>query len=84
MKSSALPPCILYICLFLAAFCYAVWPTVTLAADSGSANCGGGRSVTCSAYRCVCQDNVGCTGYDSSNRVVEDKPCPSDLMLLVE
>jgi hypothetical protein len=47
------------------------------AGDSGTAHCGGGKKITCSAYRCDCSDNVGCTGYDGSGNVVQDDPCPS-------
>jgi hypothetical protein len=84
MKSCPLSLRLLYICLFLAAVCSLARPFVALASGPGSAYCGGGRSVSCSAYRCVCEDNVGCTGYDSSGNQVEDKPCPSDQWMLWE
>ncbi len=44
---------------------------------NNTADCGGGRTVTCSAPRCFCLDNVGCTGYDAQGQVVTDSPCPA-------
>jgi hypothetical protein len=78
VKSCPLPLRLLYVFLFLAAVYCFVWPSVALAEAT---YCGGGQSVSCSAYRCVCEANVGCTGYDSSGRKVEDRPCPSLMML---
>ena len=75
MKYSPIPPIVLCVSLVLAGVGLFKPPTVL--AESGSANCGGGRTVYCSAYRCVCINNVGCTGYDSQNRVVSDNPCPA-------
>lgn len=65
----------LYVCLILTAVCLVATPVVL--AVPNTANCGGGRSVSCSAYRCVCIENDGCTGYDASGNKVEDNPCPS-------
>jgi hypothetical protein len=50
---------------------------LTVRAMTGTARCGAGRTVSCNAYRCVCQDNVGCTGYDAQGRIVENSPCPA-------
>lgn len=64
----------LYLSLMLAVLSFMMTPPVLA---SRTANCGGGRTVACTAFRCICQDNIGCTGYDAQDRVVEDKPCPS-------
>jgi hypothetical protein len=41
------------------------------------ANCGGGRTVSCNAYKCICKPNVGCTGYDVNGTPVEEHLCPA-------
>jgi hypothetical protein len=66
----------LYICLALWAASL-ITPPAVLALETKSAGCGGGRTVSCSAFRCVCQENIGCTGYNSDGQVVQDSPCPS-------
>jgi hypothetical protein len=68
----------LYAFLFLMAACLLTTP-ISIAA-TGSATCAGGTTVSCSAYRCDCQDNVGCTGYDSSGNMVSSQThvCSSD------
>lgn len=40
------------------------------------ADCGGGRVVSCTAYTCICEPNVGCTGYDVNGTLVQERPCP--------
>lgn len=67
---------ILYACLALALVCLIMRPAV-LALETKSASCGGGRSVSCNAYQCVCQDNYGCTGYNAQGQVTQDYPCPA-------
>jgi hypothetical protein len=53
-------------------------PILPQSINRQSVDCGGGRGVSCHAYRCECVENVGCTGYDSQGRVVEDITCPSE------
>jgi hypothetical protein len=45
---------------------------------SKSAQCGGGRTITCHAPRCDCIENVGCIGYDERGVRIpsETQPCP--------
>lgn len=76
MKSRPIALLPLYVCVLLIVACLATAPAV-LASPGNTANCGGGRTVSCSAYRCVCIDNTGCTGYDTSGKKVEDNPCPA-------
>jgi hypothetical protein len=76
MRTLKLLVVILYVSLLLAA----VWllpQSQNLLAATGTANCPGGITVSCNAYRCVCTDNVGCTGYDASGNIIESqtKPC---------
>lgn len=78
MKSCPISLIVLYACLVLAVILL-VKPLTTLAEGTGSAHCGGGRTVTCNAYRCECQDNVGCTGYDAQGNVILNKPCPDEV-----
>lgn len=54
-----------------------VSPPVSSAGETKTANCPGGRTVSCSAHRCVCVENSGCTGYDSQGNVTSDNPCPA-------
>ena len=79
MKPSPISLIVRYVCL--ASVILWVVDSTTATAASGSASCGGGAKVTCQAYRCVCQDNVGCTGYDAQGRVVSDSPCPARMPL---
>lgn len=67
----------LCVCLVVAVVWELAAPAVAVAA-SGSAKCGGGVTVTCIAYRCDCQDNVGCTAYDAQGNVISSasKQCP--------
>jgi hypothetical protein len=62
----------LFVCLMLVFAWLVVQPPTTIAA-TGTADCAGGTSVTCNAYRCDCENNVGCTGYDSSGNVVSSQ-----------
>jgi hypothetical protein len=77
MKSCPSSMTFLYACLLLAVVWLLIEPPKALA-ETRSANCGGGRTVTCTAATCICTENVGCTGYDAQGNVVVDKPCPSD------
>ena len=85
MKPRPLSLVVLCICLAVAILWQLIAPVAAVAA-SGSANCGGGVSVSCLAYRCDCRDNVGCTAYDSRGNIVssESNQCPNSQMLLVE
>lgn len=74
MKATPISLLPLFICLILAVVCLVAPPTVLA---GNTASCPGGRTVSCSAYRCDCINNTGCTGYDASGRVVEDSPCPA-------
>jgi hypothetical protein len=76
MKSRPVSLLPLYLWLLLTA-AYLVAAPVVLAGPPNIANCGGGRTVSCSAYKCVCIENAGCTGYDASGNKVEDNPCPA-------
>jgi hypothetical protein len=80
MKSCPASMIFLYSCLLLAVVWLLIEPPKALA-EVRSASCGD-RMVTCNAFRCVCEDNVGCTGYDAQGKVVSDKPCPSSPMLI--
>ena len=83
MKSLSLSHLLLYVCLILAVI-FLVEPPITVAA-TGSADCGAGRTVTCSGvYKCVCEDGVGCTGYDMYGNPVQDRPCPADGAIALE
>ena len=79
MRSLKFLVMVLCFVLFLAASCLPPPPTQLLAA-TGTATCPGGISISCSAYRCDCVDNVGCTGYDSSGNVVasQTKACAAE------
>lgn len=81
MRSRPLSLAILYACLLLTPVL--IWLTATrnVAAETGSASCGGKRTVTCNAYRCVCIDNSGCTGYDIRGNVVQDEPCDGEFLI---
>lgn len=85
MKSCPLPPSFLYIFLLLAVAWLLIKPIVAIAA-TGTANCGGGVTISCNAYRCDCRDNVGCTGYDSNGNVISSQTnaCPADEYLMQE
>lgn len=78
MKSSPLSLFLLRICMLIAIVSLLSVPTAVVAA-SGSAECPGGQTVSCAAYRCDCIDNVGCTGYDSNGNVMggQTKACPA-------
>jgi hypothetical protein len=72
---------LLYACLLFAIALLMIKPFVSIAA-TGTAKCAGHDDVSCSAVRCDCQDNVGCTGYDENGHVIESQSpqCPSDLI----
>jgi hypothetical protein len=82
MKFRPIPLFVLYACILFAVALLMINPRVSVAA-TGTAQCAGGTSVSCSAYHCDCENNVGCTGYDSNGAVVEGQSpqCPSDLFL---
>jgi hypothetical protein len=79
MKSLPFSRLFVYACLLLAFACLMIMPSKTVAA-TGSAHCAGGPDVSCSAYRCDCQDNVGCTAYDIDGRQISSEThlCASD------
>lgn len=72
MKSCPRLVIFLYICLF-AAVVWLASTTTTVMAATGTAECGGGQVIYCSAYRCDCQNNVGCTGYDPNGSIIESQ-----------
>jgi hypothetical protein len=78
MKSCPPLSFFLYVCLLLFAVWLLVKPQAVIAAE-GSANCGGGVTVSCRAYHCDCIDGVGCTAYDASGNKIEglSKSCPA-------
>lgn len=78
MNSRRISLSLLYVCLLAAVFWVLSLPQAAIAAQ-GTANCPGGRTVSCAAYRCDCTDNIGCTGYDMYGNEVSNqtKSCES-------
>lgn len=40
-----------------------------------TADCGGGNSVSCTAYSCIATDKIGCRGYDENGKIVVEGNC---------
>lgn len=59
---------------FVVATSYLSDPPSAFAAN-GSASCGAREDATCSAHTCVCEDGVGCTGFDENLNVVSNSSC---------
>jgi uncharacterized protein involved in propanediol utilization len=49
---------------------YLVSNPVRVYASEVSADCADGTKVTCRAYRCMCTDGHGCTGWDLDGNVI--------------
>ncbi len=83
MKSSLASRVFICASLLLTFVYLLLFPSISIAA-TGSASCAGDTTVTCNAYRCDCQDNVGCTGYDANGNIMSSQThmCSSDLFLL--
>ncbi len=69
---------LLYAGLLFAIALLMIRPFVSIAAN-GTAKCAGHEDVSCSAFRCDCTDNIGCTGYDENGHEIQSQspPCPS-------
>jgi hypothetical protein len=51
-------------------------------AESCSANCPGGGSVTCYGHTCTAKDGVGCSSYDQNKKLIIELSCKGELELL--
>jgi len=51
-------------------------------AESCSANCRGGGSVTCYGHKCTAKDNDGCRSWDQNGTLIIEIPCSGELEIL--
>lgn len=53
---------------------YLLLTPVTALAATGYAKCGINPTVYCTAYKCACIENIGCTAEDANGKLT-DMPC---------
>ena len=72
MKACPALPIAFYLCLLFAIVLLIITAPTALAA-TGTARCGDNSTITCNAYQCDCEDNVGCTGYNQNGEVIQSQ-----------